>query len=345
LKRAFLKASETLKTEVWVIAETRAYGRWNWSRNPVRGGSVTMLYILSGPEGGRSFKLREGVNFVGRSLDNDVRIQDRTVSRKHVRITKKGDKYFLTDLRSRNGTFFDGAYLAPGSEAEAKEGFPIGIGTSVICLGQGCKKQNDFLQETMEIKKEDIEQSAGLKESGRKNSQERLEFLYTASSLLVSGLALEEALEKILGYLFEVLKRVDRGAFILVDPQTGKIKETVSRTEISANDKGMAYSNRVVERVLKDKRPVVISDVQTEEDELADTLKVSKIECVMCVPMVFGSDIIGVIYVDSRQRPYGFRDSDLSLFMELGQQIALAVEKARFVSEMSKIVDTFSLDD
>jgi pSer/pThr/pTyr-binding forkhead associated (FHA) protein len=304
-----------------------------------------MLYILSGPEGGRSFKLREGVNFVGRSTDNDVRIQDRTVSRKHIRITKKGDKYFLTDLRSRNGTFFDGAYLAPGSEVEAKEGVPIGIGTSVICLGQGCKEEINFLQETMEIKKEVIEQSDVFKDSGRKTTQERLEFLYKVSSLLVSGLTIQEALEKILGYLFELLKRVDRGAFILVNPQTGKIKETVSRTDTSDNDKGIAYSKRVIERVLKDKRPVVISDVQTEEDELADTLKVSKIECVMCVPMVFGSDIIGVIYVDSRQRPYGFRDSDLSLFMELGQQIALAVEKARFVSEMSKIVDTFSLDD
>jgi pSer/pThr/pTyr-binding forkhead associated (FHA) protein len=305
-----------------------------------------MLYILSGPEGGRSFKLREGVNFVGRSMDNDVRIQDRTVSRKHIKITKKGDKYFLTDLRSRNGTFFDGAYLASGSEVEAKEGVPIGIGTSVICLGQGCKEPNTLLQETMEMKKEVIEQGeVFIKDGGRKTTQERLEFLYKVSSLLVSKLTIQEALEKILGYLFELLKRVDRGAFILVDPQTGKIKETVSRTETSGNDKGIAYSMRVVERVLKDKRPVVISDVQTEEDELADTLKVSKIECVMCVPMVFGADIIGVIYVDSRQRPYGFRDSDLSLFMELGQQIALAVEKARFVSEMSKIADSFSLDD
>jgi hypothetical protein len=60
--------------------------------------------------------------------------------------------------------------------------------------------------------------------------------------------------------------------------------------------------------------------------------------------VLFGSDITGVIYVDSLQRPLGFRESDLSLFMELGQQIALATEKARFVPELSKIVDTFSDD-
>ncbi len=304
-----------------------------------------MLYILSGPEGGRSFKLREGVNFVGRSLDNDVRIEDRTVSRKHIRITKKGHKYFLTDLRSRNGTFFDGAYLAPGSEVEAKEGVPIAIGTSVICLGQGCKEQINFSQDTMEIKKDVIEQGGAFKDRRIDANREKSEFLYKVSSLLVSGSTIREALEKILGYMFELLKRIDRGAFILVNPQTREIKETVSRSDISDDDKAVSYSKRVVERVLKDKRPVVISNVQTEEDELVDTLKVSKIECVMCVPMVFGSDIIGAIYVDSRQRPYGFRESDLSLFMELGQQIALAMQKARFASEMSKIVDTFSSDD
>jgi pSer/pThr/pTyr-binding forkhead associated (FHA) protein len=304
-----------------------------------------MLYILSGPEAGRSFKLREGVNFVGRSLDNDVRIEDRTVSRKHMKITKKGDKYFLTDLLSRNGTFFDGAYLAPGSEVEAQEGVPIAIGTSVICLGQGCKEQINFLQETMEIKKEVIEQSMVFKDSRRETTQERREFLYKVCSLLVSGLTIREALEKILGYLFELLKRIDRAAFILVNPQTREIKETVSRSDTSDDDKAVAYPKRVIEKVLKDKRPVVISNVQTEEDELVDTLKVSKIECVMCVPMVFGSDMFGVIYADSRERPYGFRESDLSLFMELGQQIALAMEKARFASEMSKIIDTFSSDD
>jgi pSer/pThr/pTyr-binding forkhead associated (FHA) protein len=328
-----------------VAAETHAGCPYSQSGNPVRGGLVGMLYILSGPKRGQSFKLREGLNFLGRSIDNEVRIEDRTVSRKHLRINKKGDKYFLTDLRSRNGTFFEGSYLHPGSEVEARQGVPIAIGMSVICLGQGCKEQINFLQETMEIKKEVIEQAGAFKDRRINTIKENSEFLHKVSSLLVSGSTIQEALKKILVYMFDLLKRIDRGAFILVNVETGEIKETVSRSDISFNDTSEAYSKRIVERVLKDKKPIVISNVQTEEDELVDTLKVAKIECAMCVPMVFGSDIFGAIYVDSRQRPYGFRESDLSLFKELGQQIALAIEKARFVSEMSKIIDTFSLDD
>jgi pSer/pThr/pTyr-binding forkhead associated (FHA) protein len=76
------------------------------------------LYILNGPEIGRSFKLRDGVMFVGRFLDNDVRIDDKTVSCKHLGIVNSGGKFLATDLKSQNSTFYDGRYPAPGRETE-----------------------------------------------------------------------------------------------------------------------------------------------------------------------------------------------------------------------------------
>jgi len=305
---------------------------------------MSTVYVLSGLQKGQNFKLREGANFVGRSIDNEIRINDRTVSRKHLKIVKRGEKYFLTDLRSRNGTFFDSSYLYPGAEVEAKEGVPIAIGMSVICLGKGCREQAISFQDTMELKKGSFEQSGTFEDRRRESNEEKLEFLYKVSSLLTKGISVTEALEQILGHIFGLLKRIDRGAFILVDPDTREIKQTISRSDISNNKKVQPYSKRVVERVLKDKKPVVISNVQTEEDELVDTLKVLKIECVMCVPIIFCSDIFGLVYLDSRQRPYGFRETDISVFMELGQQIAIFMEKERFASEISKIVDTLSSD-
>jgi pSer/pThr/pTyr-binding forkhead associated (FHA) protein len=66
------------------------------------------LYILNGPDIGRSFQLEEGVNTMGRSFENDVALQDKTVSRQHLKIVKKADRWFVTDLESENGTFFGG---------------------------------------------------------------------------------------------------------------------------------------------------------------------------------------------------------------------------------------------
>jgi hypothetical protein len=45
------------------------------------------------------------------------------------------------------------------------------------------------------------------------------------------------------------------------------------------------------------------------------------------------SQLIGLIYVDSLGRPYGFRKEDLPLFKDLSQMTALAVEKALLSSE------------
>jgi GAF domain-containing protein len=45
------------------------------------------------------------------------------------------------------------------------------------------------------------------------------------------------------------------------------------------------------------------------------------------------------------RRPYGFREDDLAFLMELGQQIALAVEKARFVSDISRVAESLVPDE
>jgi GAF domain-containing protein len=89
----------------------------------------------------------------------------------------------------------------------------------------------------------------------------------------------------------------------------------------------------------------MISNTKTEEGDIADTLKVLKVQCVLCSPMIFASRLAGVIYLDSVRRPYGFREDDLALLMELGQQIALALEKARFVTDISRVAESLVPDE
>ena len=52
---------------------------------------------------GRRFKLREGVNTVGR-MGTDVLVMDGTISRNHATITVAGDTVTIEDLGSSNGT-------------------------------------------------------------------------------------------------------------------------------------------------------------------------------------------------------------------------------------------------
>jgi 3',5'-cyclic-nucleotide phosphodiesterase len=41
-------------------------------------------------------------------------VAEQTVSRRHARILRRGDTYFIEDLHSFNGTFINGEPLSPG---------------------------------------------------------------------------------------------------------------------------------------------------------------------------------------------------------------------------------------
>ena len=305
---------------------------------------MSKLYILNGPDSGQYYELEEGPTYIGRSPDNDIQIGDKTVSRKHLRILKKESKYYITDLQSRNGTFFSGNYLAPGLELEIKEGVPIAIGMSVICLGEACKEHMMPFLDSIGLTQEPAEETGVFEQNRDRTNQRKLQLLYSVSDVLSANLPIREALQKILDHIFDLLKRIDRGAFILLDPETREIREIVFRSTRPTDDPNRIFCRDVVNRVLEDAKPVAVSDAETEEDEIADTLKVLRIESVLCVPLMSGSKIMGAVYMDSLERPYGFRGEDVSLFMDLGQRTAHAIEAAQLASELSEIADELSSD-
>jgi len=299
---------------------------------------MSKLFVLNGPAIGKSFNLREGVILLGRSLENDIRIDDKTLSRNHLKILKRGDKYFITDLKSRNGTYYMGKYIRPGIEAEVKEGVPIALGVTVICIGEGCQEQIMPSLDSMDLANETSE--VFLKGRDR-STLIKLEFLQKISRVLKEDSS-KEGLEKIIDHIFDLMKRIDRVTFVIIDPETKEIMETVYRRSKTNDSEALPYCESVVNKVIETGKPVVISDAKTEKTEFSDTLEVLKIESVMCLPLLCHSEIQGVLYVDSLERAYGFRTQDLYLLLNLGQRIAASLEDIRFASEISKLADDLS---
>ncbi len=78
------------------------------------------LVILSGPERGRERVIDADVFRIGKAPENDLVLNDETVSRAHCEIRREAKGYLLKDLGSTNGTVLDGAeikeaYLKPGA--------------------------------------------------------------------------------------------------------------------------------------------------------------------------------------------------------------------------------------
>src|SRR5690606_28695 len=77
----------------------------------------------------REYVYEQDVVHIGAMEDNDLVVDDETVSRNHCKIFREGDQYMIADLGSTNGTFVNRVRIR---EAFLHEGCTITLGTSDI---------------------------------------------------------------------------------------------------------------------------------------------------------------------------------------------------------------------
>src|SRR5262249_25704202 len=70
---------------------------------------------------------------LGRAPDNKIVVNDSAVSRKHAEIVRRGDTYWVKDLKSKNGTKLNGALIR--HPAPLRVGDRIAIGPCHILFG------------------------------------------------------------------------------------------------------------------------------------------------------------------------------------------------------------------
>jgi hypothetical protein len=283
---------------------------------------------MNGPDKGRSFEFQKDTVIIGRAPESDMQMKDKSVSRKHVKIQKKGEKYFITDLRSKNGTFIDGMRVEPQRDYEVSEGVPVAVGKTFIAIGKSYPNDMLAVLDSIDLFKE-LDADGGNVKDRPLTAKKNMELIYKVSNVLMHSLNIKEVLEKLLGYIMELLKRVDRGVVILIDKKTGNISEVISISKTNKDGAGRAYSKTIVERVLKERKPISMLDTMTEDGvTLSESMRSMEIRSVMCVPLVSRSEVIGVIYVDSIKKPHGFRKEDLDLLTALSSPAALAIENS-----------------
>ena len=84
-----------------------------------------MLIALSGPSRGARFLLNSNLTTIGRAVENEIFLDDVTVSRKHAEIVREGNSYSIKDLGSLNGTYVDGKVH---ESARLNDGMELNIG-------------------------------------------------------------------------------------------------------------------------------------------------------------------------------------------------------------------------
>lgn len=87
-----------------------------------------VLTVISGPDAGMEFHLKNGRTIIGRK-GTDFGLNDPEISRHHCLLEVRGEFVNLKDLDSTNGTFFEGERVRA---AFLQDGADFRVGTSII---------------------------------------------------------------------------------------------------------------------------------------------------------------------------------------------------------------------
>ncbi len=130
---------QTRSTEISNIAE-RAAGR------------PAALVVIYGPDVGRKIDVRGRALSIGRSSACDIPLELKSVSRRHAEVTTRGERVFLRDGGSTNGTYLNDGRV---DEAELRNGDLIKIGRVIFRFIAGSNIESLYAEEVYRLKSVD----------------------------------------------------------------------------------------------------------------------------------------------------------------------------------------------
>jgi len=294
----------------------------------------------------QSFGLPEGSTTIGRTEESTICVLHKSLSRRHARLERAGERILLVDLSSKNGTFVDELRI---ERRELSVGMSFRCGEVAFKLSDSASAEPPALEptqvqslrtrfsaesmDTLVQRRTDSQVGSVLKvrSSGsvERAAQDKLQVLLKVSQLLSSPGPIESLLERILQLVFQILE-VDRAAVLLVDPASGQLRSRVAQTASGEQPTGPFYSQHIVDYVDQNSVAALFSDARLDPRlDTAVSVHLQSICSSMCAPLKPGNDVLGVLYVDNLSRVNGFTQEDLEFLTAFANQAAIALENSR----------------
>jgi diguanylate cyclase (GGDEF)-like protein len=267
---------------------------------------------------------------IGRSPDNDVRIDDPHVSRRHAIIFKTQEGYLIEDLRSQNGTWIDGNPIEHGRKIKIEGGIPVSISDVLLSIGKPLSDASVSTQISIHPAGSGTEcDGKSVFDDTLMTNRRKLQQIFEISKSLTQSLGIKEVYEKILDSLFLHFKKMEAGAILLRDQSSGSLTQVASKVRDSRGNSGLYISRSIVKQAIEKSKAIMITDTFSNRDwDFAESVEINRIVSVMCVPLITKAGIRGVIYVYSSNSRQNFKKEDLFFITSISNPAAVAIENA-----------------
>jgi serine phosphatase RsbU (regulator of sigma subunit)/pSer/pThr/pTyr-binding forkhead associated (FHA) protein len=276
---------------------------------------------------------------IGRSRESDIFLPDQWLSRHHAAIEERPDGYWVSDLKSKNGTLLNGEPVRDWRRLRPGDVITLGEHTLTFCA-EAVDDEDDerepegtrvfSVRELSAISTRPAIDAAELQRQNRV-----LAILSKAASELVVHRPLGELFDLVLELLLEAVT-AERGAILLLEAGLPQIKASRSRSGDALARVSRSIARRVIEERVSLLLPNVLEDARFRSE---DSILASGIRTAMCAPLWVSAagdgrdSVIGLVYVDSIQHAHAFTDDDLRVLTALANVAAAKIENVRLLEE------------
>ena len=309
---------------------------------------MAFLELVRGVTPGKRFNLDGERAVVGRSAECEVPLDVPAVSRRHAAVLQEKGRFFVEDLRSRNGTFIN--------DKKVVDRTPLRDGDYlVICdqefrfhSGRETVRTDDVAtlnaSEIAELVDDDTTQGgsrasvmasldvAGGSASWRLSAKPEIKLaaLLEISNNLAKTLSVQDILPKLLDSLFKIFVQADRGFVVMRAKADGPLVPVAVKSRRPADEERMRISRTIVEEAMNSRKALLSADAASDERfGMAQSIADFSIRSMICAPMI-GSDgePLGVIQIDTLNQKARFTDEDLEVLAGVASQAAVSIDNA-----------------
>jgi transcriptional regulator with GAF, ATPase, and Fis domain len=297
------------------------------------------LAVLSGPLRKSEFPVA-GVLSIGRNASNSICLEDTSVSPSHCRIASDNSRFLLTDMDSESGTFVNGIpvkqrVLAPGDQiAIGASLFVFEVERSPAPARSAVQLDEDSAggAQVEQLRPDELlylhpDSLAALPQSER--LARALSTLLKISTAIGSIRDVESLQWQLLGMIFDVIP-AERGAVLLVEDTGEDAPSPVAWDRVAGPDHPVHVSRALTRRVIEEGISVLENEgLKLDATDSSISPKSKLARSLLCVPLIAGGKVLGVIYLDSSNPATSFSKDDLQLLAAIAGLAAIAIENAR----------------
>lgn len=310
---------------------------------------MATLYVLQGPDKGRTIKTTDDVVVIGRASDQ-AQLNDPSASRRHAQLSFKNGVATLADMNSANGTYLNG--LRVTQPMRLKHGDQVRVGsTLMVYWGDESVEQISGVHIPSDLVQLDAgspaagdvvasvpsnEDSVILAAPDTQYAVRSWKAMRALTEVIGNLPSPEQMLPRVLDILFEEVE-VDRGVIFLLDEATSELIPEVVRfhsrkARADAQRDSIIASRTIMNHVVTSREGVLCANaVEDERFRSGKSVHALNLRSVICAPIVARDRVLGVIHIDCPIQRRTYNEHHLRLVTAIAYQTGLALENARLV--------------